>query len=89
VRRGKRGAAVVTTSATPATPGGRVVLQLKLRERFGWWPVARARLDKRSRAAFTVRRHAGAPARVVMVGADWASPLSQSPVFRLSRRTPR
>ena len=39
--------------------------------------------------AFTVRRYGGVPARVVMVGADWASPLSQSRVFRLSRRTPR
>jgi plastocyanin len=80
---------LINVKATPPSPGANVVLQLKLRERFGWWPVARARLDKRSRAAFTVRRHAGVPARVVMVGADWASPLSQSPVFRLSRRTPR
>jgi plastocyanin len=85
VRRGKRGAAVVTTSATPATPRGRVVLQLKLRERFGWWPVARARLDKRSRAAFTVRGYAGAPARVVLVGPDWATPLSQSRTLRVPR----
>jgi plastocyanin len=80
---------VIHVKASPASPGANVVLQLRLRERFGWWPVARARLDKRSRAAFTVRRHAGAPARVVMVGPDWASPLSQSRVFRLARRTPR
>jgi plastocyanin len=80
---------VISVKASPATPGANVVLQLKLRERFGWWPVARARLDKRSRAAFTVRRYAGVPARVVMVGPDWASPLSQSRVFRLARRTPR
>jgi plastocyanin len=79
----------VGVKASPASPGARVVLQLKLRERFGWWPVARARLDKRSRASFTVRRYGGVPARVVMVGADWASPLSQSRVFRLARRTPR
>ena len=88
VRRGKRGTAVVTTSASPATPGARVVLQLKLRERFGWWPTARARLDKRSRAAFTVRGHAGAPARVVLVGPDWATPLSQSRVVKLPRSSP-
>jgi plastocyanin len=80
---------LINVKASPASPGANVVLQLKLRERFGWWPVARARLDKRSRAAFTVRRYAGAPARVVMVGPDWASPLSQSRVFRLARRTPR
>jgi UPF0288 family protein (methanogenesis marker protein 3) len=80
---------VVSVKASPASPGANVVLQLKLRERFGWWPVARARLDKRSRAAFTVRHYGGVPGRVVMVGADWASPLSQSSVFRLARRTPR
>lgn len=83
VRRGKRGIAVVSASATPATPGARVVLQLKLRERFGWWPVARARLDKRSRAAFRVRGHARTPARVVLVGPDWATPLSASRVLKL------
>jgi hypothetical protein len=60
-----------------------VVLQLKLRERFGWWPIARARLDKSSRARFTVRGHAGAPARVVLVGPDWATPLSASRVVKL------
>jgi plastocyanin len=80
---------VVSVKASPASPGANVVLQLKLRERFGWWPVARARLDKRSRAAFTVRHYGGVPGRVVMVGADWASPLSQSSVFRLARRKPR
>ena len=83
VRRGKRGTAVVTASANPSTPGARVVLQLKLRERFGWWPVARARLNKRSRAVFTVRGHARAPARVVLVGPDWATPLTQSRVVKL------
>ena len=80
---------LINVKASPASPGANVVLQLKLRERFGWWPVARARLDKRSRAAFTVRHHGGVPARVVVMGADWTSPLSQSRVFRLSRRTPR
>jgi hypothetical protein len=85
VRRARRGGSVVTTTANPATPGARVVLQLKLRERFGWWPVARARLDKRSRARFTVRGNAGAPARVVLVGPDWATNLSQSRTVRLPR----
>jgi hypothetical protein len=83
VRRGRAGRAVVTASANPSTPGARVVLQLKLRERFGWWPVARARLDKRSRASFSVRGHGGAPARVVLVGPDWATSLSESRVLKL------
>jgi Copper binding proteins, plastocyanin/azurin family len=83
VRRGRRNTALVTASANPSTPGGRVVLQLKLRERFGWWPVARARLDRRPRATFTVRGRRGAPARAVLVGPDWATPLSQSRVLRI------
>jgi hypothetical protein len=83
VRRGGRATAVVTASANPSTPGARVVLQLKLRERFGWWPVARARLDRNSRARFSVRGHGGVPARVVLVGPDWATPLSESRVLKL------
>jgi plastocyanin len=84
-RRARRGRSVVRVSAVPAVPGTRVVLQLRLRERFGWWPVARTRLDRRSRAQFTVRGHRGARARVALVGADWATPLAQSTVVRLPR----
>jgi Copper binding proteins, plastocyanin/azurin family len=85
VKRGPRGA-VVDARANPSTPGGRVVLQLKLRERFGWWPVARARLDQRSHARFKLRgNERGVPARVVLVGPDWATPLSQSRTIRLPR----
>ena len=83
VRRGKRGVSVVTASASPSTPGARVVLQLKLRERFGWWPVARARLGKGSRAQLVVRGHAGVPARVVLVGPDWVTALNASRVLKL------
>jgi hypothetical protein len=82
-RRRRGGNALVTVAANPVTPGARVVLQLKLPERFGWWPVARARLNKRSRASFTVRDHSGAPARAVLVGPDWTTPLSQSNVLRI------
>jgi len=39
-----------------------------------------------ARARFTVRGNEGAPARVVLVGADWAPPLSQSRVVKLPRR---
>ncbi|MEA2364641.1 MAG: hypothetical protein QOI32_153 [Thermoleophilaceae bacterium] len=83
VRRGKRGAALVTVAAKPATPGARIVLQVKLRERFGWWPVDRARLDKRSRARLTARGYAGAPARAVLVGPDWTTALSVSRALKL------
>ena len=77
------GRALVRVAADPAAPGARVVLQLKLRERFGWWPVGRARLDRRSRASFTVRGNRGVAARAVLVGPDWATPLSRSRVLRI------
>lgn len=76
---------LVNVRASPGSPGARVVLQLRLRERFGWWPVARARLDRRSRAEFTLRHRGGVPARVVIVGADWTTVLSQSRVLKLPR----
>jgi hypothetical protein len=81
--RRRAGRSLVRVAASPAAPGARVMLQLKLRERFGWWPVARARLDRRSRATFTVRGRRDAPARAVLVGPDWATPLSQSRVLRI------
>jgi plastocyanin len=83
--RSSGGRRLIDVRARPASPGTRVVLELKLRERFGWWPVARARLDRRSRAHFTLRGHAGVPARVVSVGPDWATVLSESRVLRLRR----
>jgi len=85
LKRGRRPA--LKAKATPSTPGARVVLQLKLRERFGWWPVSRARLDQRSQAQFRLRRsQRGVPARVVLVGPDWATELNTSRVVRLPRR---
>jgi plastocyanin len=85
VKRTKRGT-TVNVRTNPAAPGARVVLQVNLRERFGWYPVDRARLDKRSQASFVVRRYPGARARVVLVGPDWATDLSRSRTFRLPRR---
>ena len=52
-------------------------------ESFGWWPLKRARLDKRSRATFVVRGQGHAQARVVLVAPDWASPLNETRAFRL------
>ena len=84
VRR-RAGSSLVRVAASPPAPGARVVLQLKLRERFGWRPVARARLDTRSHASFAVRGRRGAPVRAVLVGPNWTTPLSQSRTFRLLR----
>lgn len=52
--------------ALPARPGTTVVLQTWLKERFGWWPIARRRLDRSSQARFTFRRRSrGRRLRVV------------------------
>ena len=61
VRKGRR----YVVEVSPPAPGARVVLQLRLRERFGWWPSGRARLDDRSTASFRVPRRRAA-ARVVV-----------------------
>ena len=73
----------VSATVAPAAPGATVVLQLKLKERFGWWPVAQAKLDAKSHVRFTLRRRRGAIARVVMTLPDGATPLSVSPALRV------
>lgn len=79
--RGTRRGVVVTV--TPSVPYARVLLQAYLREHFGWWPIARARLDYLSQARFRVRR----PARVraVLVAQDGWTPLATSRVLVLRR----
>ena len=69
----------VTATVAPASPGDTVVLQLHLREHFGWWPVATAQLDAHSRVRFKVTRRARA--RVVLTAADGATPLARSREF--------
>ena len=84
-RRLRGGRWLVTTRAAPVSPGTTVVVQLRLRERFGWWPVRRARLDHRSRARVRVRTVRAVRARVVLTLADGATPLAVSPTLRLGR----
>ncbi len=76
----------VTVTVTPAAPYARIMLHLDLHERFGWWPVARTRLDYLSQASFHVRR----PARVraVLVAKDGWTPLATSPVVVLGHAKP-
>jgi plastocyanin len=76
----------VSTGVAPASPGATVVLQLRLKERFGWWPVARAKVDHHSRAKFSLRlahRHA---ARVVLTLADGATQLALSRTLHVGPR---
>jgi len=65
--------------------GGMVVLQLRLKERFGWWPVDRAQLDRNGRARFSVKPPGRVRARVVLTLADGATPLAISAPLRLGR----
>jgi hypothetical protein len=71
----------VSTRVAPAARGQTVVLQLHLPERFGWWPVRRARLDRASRARFVVHTRRRARARVVLTRTDGATPLARSGVM--------
>jgi plastocyanin len=84
--RSRHGRSSIRTHVVPGSRGATVVLQLRLKERFGWWPVQRARLDKRSRARFSVRVTHRVRARVVLVGADGATPLARSAALRLEPR---
>ena len=68
---------------TPASAGATVVLQLKLKEHFGWWPVQVAKLDASSRVRFTLPRGRKVPARVLLTASDAATELARSSTFRL------
>ena len=83
--RTSHGRSTVRVRVTPAGHGGTVVLQLRLRERFGWWPVRRAALHHHGLATFRVRSPRRVRARVVLTLADGATPLAVSPVVRLGR----
>jgi plastocyanin len=73
----------VAVRVTPKAPYGRLMLQRRLRERFGWWPIARKRLDYVSQATFHVR--GPARVRVVLVDSDGWTPLAISRVIHLRR----
>jgi plastocyanin len=80
LRASRHGTASV--SVTPADPGARVVLQVWLRERFGWFPVAQRKLDRHSQAEFPAR-YRGRRARAVLVLADGYTPAAMSAPVRL------
>jgi plastocyanin len=70
-------------TVTPAAPYAPFLVQVYLRERFGWWPVSRGELDYVSEAEVHVRRPARV--RVVLVDRDGWTPLATSRVVRLRR----
>ena len=81
----RRRRATVDALVTPASPRANVVLQFKLRDRFGWWPVARAKAGKDGRVRFVVPVGHRVPARVVITLADGATVLATSPAFSVGR----
>ncbi len=77
--RARRGR--VSVRVVPPNPYGRIMLELRLRERFGWWPQTFKRLDYLSRASFRVNRRVRA--RVSLVDKDGWTRLAISPVVRV------
>jgi plastocyanin len=80
------GRGVVRVAVTPASPGAVVVLQLRQREHFGWWPTRRMRLDRSSHAVFRVPVARRTRARAVLTLADGATILASSRVVTVAPR---
>jgi plastocyanin len=76
---------VVSARVTPAAPGAKIVLQLRLRERFGWWPQQTRRLDRHSTVRFRIRLHRRVRARVALTLRDGATVVALSRVVRVGR----
>ena len=74
----------ISVRVVPSNPYQRVMLELRLRERFGWWPQKFKRLDYLSRASFRVKRRVRA--RVSLVDKDGWTRLAISPVVRVRPR---
>jgi plastocyanin len=75
---GKGQGVTVSARVSPASKGAPVVLQLRLPQHFGWWPVARAKLNADSTARFSLRLAHRYPARVVLTLRDGATALAVS-----------
>jgi plastocyanin len=71
----------VAVSVTPSDPYAPILVEVYRRERFGWWPVARRRLDYVSEALVRVPR--SARVRVVLVDRDGWTPIATSKPLRL------
>jgi plastocyanin len=84
--RARGGRFAVSARVAPASPGATVVLQLRLRDRFGWWPVQVTRLDKASAARFSLRLRQRVPARVLLTLRDGATALASSRTLHLGGR---
>ena len=74
----------VDVSVTPSAPYAPFLVELQLRERFGWWPATRGKLDYVSSAEVRVKRPARV--RIVLVDKDGWTPLATSRVVTLRSR---
>ena len=74
----------VRVHVTPPDAGATVVLQVWLRERFGWFPVSARRLSHSSSADFPLR-YKGRRARAVLELPDGFTPVAMSAPLRLPR----
>jgi plastocyanin len=74
----------VDVTVTPSQPYAPFLVEVYRRERFGWWPVARGRLDYVSDAEIRVRRPARV--RVVLVDQDGWTPIATSRAVTLRTR---
>jgi hypothetical protein len=84
---GGRGHGVtVSARVAPASKGAPVVLELRLPQHFGWWPVARAKLNDSSVARFSLRLAHRYPARVVLTLRDGATTLAVSRTLHVGPR---
>ena len=73
----RRTRAGVDVTVTPSIPYARFLVELRLRERFGWWPSASGKLDYVSSAEVRVKQRP-ARVRVVLVDKDGWTPLATS-----------
>jgi hypothetical protein len=74
----------VAVEVTPSAPYARILVEVYRRERFGWWPIARRRLDYVSDASLRVAK--GVRVRVVLVDRDGWTPLATSRAVIARRR---
>jgi plastocyanin len=73
----------VSVTVAPSAPYARFLVEVYLRERFGWWPVASGRVNYVSEA--DVRLPRPARVRIVLVDKDGWTPLATSRVLVLRR----
>lgn len=74
----------LSLTVAPSAPYAPFLVEQYVRERFGWWPIARGAVDYVSEAEVHIRRPARV--RVVLVDKDGWTPLATSRVVVLRKR---